>query len=93
MPRFHFFVCDFQVYLYGAHVTSWKNDHAEELLFLSSKVQYETYLYFSSQCFNLVGRFSSFACKMKGGREDLIDFRSDLIEVVKYQFSQKTFLG
>jgi len=27
-----------QVYLYGAHVTSWKNDHGEELLFLSSKV-------------------------------------------------------
>ncbi|KAH1201271.1 putative glucose-6-phosphate 1-epimerase [Glycine soja] len=26
-----------EVYLYGAHVTSWKNDHAEELLFLSSK--------------------------------------------------------
>lgn len=27
-----------QVYLYGAQVTSWKNDHAEELLFVSSKV-------------------------------------------------------
>ncbi|PNX70026.1 glucose-6-phosphate 1-epimerase-like protein, partial [Trifolium pratense] len=26
-----------EVYLYGGHVTSWKNDHAEELLFLSSK--------------------------------------------------------
>ncbi|CAN1165674.1 Putative glucose-6-phosphate 1-epimerase, partial [Linum perenne] len=26
-----------QVYLYGAHVTSWKNDHGEELLFVSSK--------------------------------------------------------
>ncbi|KAL0904670.1 hypothetical protein M5K25_026800 [Dendrobium thyrsiflorum] len=26
------------VYLYGAHVTSWKNDHGEELLFVSSKV-------------------------------------------------------
>lgn len=28
----------FQVYLYGGHVTSWKNDHGEELLFVSSKV-------------------------------------------------------
>jgi hypothetical protein len=27
-----------QVHLYGAHVTSWKNEHGEELLFLSSKV-------------------------------------------------------
>ena len=27
-----------QVYLYGAHVKSWKNDHAEELLFVSGKV-------------------------------------------------------
>ncbi|KAB1214470.1 putative glucose-6-phosphate 1-epimerase [Morella rubra] len=26
-----------EVYLYGAHVTSWKNEHREELLFLSSK--------------------------------------------------------
>lgn len=26
-----------EVYLYGAHVTSWKNKHGEELLFLSSK--------------------------------------------------------
>ncbi|RDX60224.1 hypothetical protein CR513_61649, partial [Mucuna pruriens] len=26
-----------EVYLYGSHVTSWKNDHGEELLFLSSK--------------------------------------------------------
>ncbi|PWA38988.1 aldose 1-/Glucose-6-phosphate 1-epimerase, Galactose mutarotase-like domain protein [Artemisia annua] len=26
-----------EVYLYGAHVTSWKNEHGEELLFLSSK--------------------------------------------------------
>uniref|UniRef100_A0A0E0LSR8 glucose-6-phosphate 1-epimerase n=1 Tax=Oryza punctata TaxID=4537 RepID=A0A0E0LSR8_ORYPU len=26
-----------EVYLYGAQVTSWKNDHAEELLFVSSK--------------------------------------------------------
>ncbi|THF99991.1 hypothetical protein TEA_017529 [Camellia sinensis var. sinensis] len=25
------------VYLYGGHVTSWKNDHGEELLFVSSK--------------------------------------------------------
>lgn len=31
--------CDLvQVYLYGGHVTSWKNDHGEELLFLSNKV-------------------------------------------------------
>uniref|UniRef100_A0A2P2KNK0 glucose-6-phosphate 1-epimerase n=2 Tax=Rhizophora mucronata TaxID=61149 RepID=A0A2P2KNK0_RHIMU len=26
-----------EVYLYGAHVTSWKNDNGEELLFLSNK--------------------------------------------------------
>ncbi|XP_024979939.1 putative glucose-6-phosphate 1-epimerase [Cynara cardunculus var. scolymus] len=26
-----------EVYFYGAHVTSWKNEHGEELLFLSSK--------------------------------------------------------
>lgn len=26
-----------EVYLYGGHVTSWKNEHREELLFLSSK--------------------------------------------------------
>ncbi|KAK7329249.1 hypothetical protein VNO77_23401 [Canavalia gladiata] len=26
-----------EVYLYGGHMTSWKNDHGEELLFLSSK--------------------------------------------------------
>ncbi|WOL19745.1 glucose-6-phosphate 1-epimerase [Canna indica] len=26
-----------EVYFYGGHVTSWKNDHGEELLFLSSK--------------------------------------------------------
>ncbi|THU47149.1 hypothetical protein C4D60_Mb09t12500 [Musa balbisiana] len=26
-----------EVYLYGGHVTSWKNDHGEELLFLSTK--------------------------------------------------------
>nr|KAJ0189489.1 hypothetical protein LSAT_V11C800417290 [Lactuca sativa] len=30
------FLC-FRVYLYGAHVTSWKNEHGEELLFVSSK--------------------------------------------------------
>nr|AFK40771.1 unknown [Lotus japonicus] len=30
--------CSAEVYLYGAHVTSWKNDHGEEeLLFVSSK--------------------------------------------------------
>ncbi|GKA91112.1 putative glucose-6-phosphate 1-epimerase [Tanacetum coccineum] len=28
-----------EVYLYGAHVTSWKNEHGEELLFLSSDLQ------------------------------------------------------
>nr|KAJ0188620.1 hypothetical protein LSAT_V11C900482900 [Lactuca sativa] len=35
-----FIVVDFAssfVYLYGAHVTSWKNEHGEELLFVSSK--------------------------------------------------------
>ncbi|KAG5563662.1 hypothetical protein RHGRI_000007 [Rhododendron griersonianum] len=26
-----------EVYLYGGHVTSWKNEHGEELLFVSSK--------------------------------------------------------
>ncbi|KAL2482925.1 Galactose mutarotase-like superfamily protein [Forsythia ovata] len=26
-----------EVYLYGGHITSWKNDHGEELLFVSSK--------------------------------------------------------
>ncbi|TKY54550.1 putative glucose-6-phosphate 1-epimerase [Spatholobus suberectus] len=30
-----------EVYLYGGHVTSWKNDHAEELLFLSSKATFK----------------------------------------------------
>ncbi|KAL9224112.1 hypothetical protein vseg_000181 [Gypsophila vaccaria] len=30
-----------EVYLYGGHVTSWKNDHREELLFLSSKAQFK----------------------------------------------------
>lgn len=29
--------CSAEVYLYGGHVTSWKNDHGEELLFVSSK--------------------------------------------------------
>ncbi|XP_030967730.1 putative glucose-6-phosphate 1-epimerase [Quercus lobata] len=29
--------CSAEVYLYGAQVTSWKNEHGEELLFLSSK--------------------------------------------------------
>ncbi|PKI38146.1 hypothetical protein CRG98_041469 [Punica granatum] len=27
-----------EVYLYGGHVTSWKNEHGEELLFVSNKV-------------------------------------------------------
>ncbi|GMY35345.1 putative glucose-6-phosphate 1-epimerase [Fagus crenata] len=30
-----------EVYLYGAHVTSWKNDHGEELLFVSSKAVFK----------------------------------------------------
>ncbi|PON75027.1 Glucose-6-phosphate 1-epimerase [Trema orientale] len=30
-----------EVYLYGAHVTSWKNDHGEELLFVSNKALYK----------------------------------------------------
>lgn len=30
--------CPSQVYLFGGHVTSWKNEHGEELLFVSSKV-------------------------------------------------------
>ncbi|XAR51145.1 Glucose-6-phosphate 1-epimerase [Bertholletia excelsa] len=30
-----------EVYLYGAHVTSWKNDHGEEMLFLSSKANFK----------------------------------------------------
>ncbi|KAB5552657.1 hypothetical protein DKX38_009968 [Salix brachista] len=30
-----------EVYLYGAHVTSWKNDHGEELLFVSSKAMFK----------------------------------------------------
>ncbi|KAJ6713186.1 APOSPORY-ASSOCIATED PROTEIN C-RELATED [Salix purpurea] len=29
--------CSAEVYLYGGHVTSWKNEHGEELLFVSSK--------------------------------------------------------
>lgn len=27
-----------EVYLYGGHVTSWKDEHGEELLFVSNKV-------------------------------------------------------
>uniref|UniRef100_A0A1D1ZK85 glucose-6-phosphate 1-epimerase n=1 Tax=Anthurium amnicola TaxID=1678845 RepID=A0A1D1ZK85_9ARAE len=30
-----------EVYLYGGHVTSWKNDHGEELLFMSSKAVFK----------------------------------------------------
>ncbi|XP_057473169.1 putative glucose-6-phosphate 1-epimerase [Actinidia eriantha] len=30
-----------QVYLYGGQVTSWKNDHGEELLFVSSKAPFK----------------------------------------------------
>ncbi|XP_047316911.1 putative glucose-6-phosphate 1-epimerase [Impatiens glandulifera] len=30
-----------EVYFYGGHVTSWKNDHGEELLFLSSKAIFQ----------------------------------------------------
>ncbi|KAF6142344.1 hypothetical protein GIB67_023369 [Kingdonia uniflora] len=30
-----------EVYLYGAHVTSWKNDHGEELLFVSNKATFK----------------------------------------------------
>ncbi|KAJ9548381.1 hypothetical protein OSB04_020924 [Centaurea solstitialis] len=30
-----------EVYLYGGHVTSWKNEHGEELLFLSSKANFK----------------------------------------------------
>lgn len=30
-----------EVYLYGGHVTSWKNEHGEELLFLSSKAVFK----------------------------------------------------
>ncbi|KAK7329764.1 hypothetical protein VNO77_23943 [Canavalia gladiata] len=30
-----------EVYLYGGHVTSWKNDNAEELLFLSGKATFK----------------------------------------------------
>ncbi|XP_074273712.1 putative glucose-6-phosphate 1-epimerase [Silene latifolia] len=30
-----------ELYLYGGHVTSWKNDHGEELLFVSSKAQFK----------------------------------------------------
>ncbi|KAK9705835.1 hypothetical protein RND81_07G085800 [Saponaria officinalis] len=30
-----------ELYLYGSQVTSWKNDHGEELLFVSSKAQFK----------------------------------------------------
>ncbi|EYU37315.1 hypothetical protein ABFS82_10G138500 [Erythranthe guttata] len=30
-----------EVYFYGAHVTSWKNEHGEELLFVSSKALFK----------------------------------------------------
>ncbi|MBA0708480.1 hypothetical protein Golax_023591, partial [Gossypium laxum] len=30
-----------EVYLYGGHVTSWKNEHGEELLFVSSKALFK----------------------------------------------------
>ncbi|KAJ7979432.1 Glucose-6-phosphate 1-epimerase [Quillaja saponaria] len=30
-----------EVYLYGGHVTSWKNDHGAELLFVSSKAAFK----------------------------------------------------
>ncbi|KAL9242281.1 hypothetical protein vseg_016298 [Gypsophila vaccaria] len=30
-----------ELYLYGSHVTSWKNDHGEELLFVSNKAQFK----------------------------------------------------
>lgn len=33
-----FVVCHLKVYLYGGHVTSWKNEQGEELLFMSNKV-------------------------------------------------------
>ncbi|CAL5328580.1 unnamed protein product [Camellia sinensis] len=35
------FMPSLAVYLYGGHVTSWKNDHGEELLFVSSKFYFE----------------------------------------------------
>ncbi|KAK9099856.1 hypothetical protein Scep_023286 [Stephania cephalantha] len=34
--NFAFLVCKV-IYLYGAHVTSWKNEHGDELLFVSAK--------------------------------------------------------
>ncbi|CAK9162237.1 unnamed protein product [Ilex paraguariensis] len=34
-----------EVYLYGGHVTSWKNEHGEELLFVSSKFDCPTPIY------------------------------------------------
>ncbi|KAK9097400.1 hypothetical protein Sjap_022897 [Stephania japonica] len=30
-----------EIYLYGAHVTSWKNEHGEELLFVSAKANFK----------------------------------------------------
>jgi glucose-6-phosphate 1-epimerase len=33
--------CSAEVYLYGGHVTSWKNEKGEELLFLSNKALFE----------------------------------------------------
>ncbi|XP_061361653.1 putative glucose-6-phosphate 1-epimerase [Gastrolobium bilobum] len=33
--------CSAEVYLYGGHVTSWKNEHGQELLFLSRKAKFE----------------------------------------------------
>lgn len=33
-----FIIRHLQVYLYGGHVTSWKDKHGEEFLFMSSKV-------------------------------------------------------
>lgn len=30
-----------EIYLYGGHVTSWKNDHKDELLFVSSKALFK----------------------------------------------------
>ncbi|KAJ6704938.1 GLUCOSE-6-PHOSPHATE 1-EPIMERASE [Salix purpurea] len=30
--------CSAEVYLFGGHVTSWKNEHGEELLFVSNKI-------------------------------------------------------
>ncbi|KAK9097847.1 hypothetical protein Syun_024892 [Stephania yunnanensis] len=30
-----------EIYLYGAHVTSWKNEHGDELLFVSAKANFK----------------------------------------------------